>query len=434
MSGTEREKKRFARWQKALALLPLAVVAGAWSTSLGSTQPPAADASQGDPDLPVVPATGFQDPASVTVPPAIPPSVITGDPTGGGRPGDDPTDASADGIPDAAVAAYQRTEAVLAQADPSCHLPWELIAAIGRVESDHGRYGGSVLNDDGVSTPGIYGIPLDGTDGTALINDTDRGSLDDDAVFDRAVGPMQFIPSTWEIVGVDGDGDGERNPQDIDDAALAAGVYLCAGTGDLATDAGRRTAVYSYNNNDDYVDLVLSIMASYAEGDYTTVDNGLPSDNVVPDDGAGDQPKPHKPRHHKPGHQQPDHPGPGPDTGDGDDGTDGDGGNHHPDPGGGGNHHPGGGGDGDGGGDKPDPTKPVHDTVDPVVEATQKCSDAFSAAGIDPTGAQLNQCIAAFQSGGMAAVDNLIDDLLDLLDVPLPDLPVPSLPGLPGQH
>ena len=50
---------------------------------------------------------------------------------------------------------------------------------------------------------------------------------------------MQFIPSTWAVVGVDADGDGERNPQDIDDAALAAAVYLCSGNEDLSTDAGR---------------------------------------------------------------------------------------------------------------------------------------------------------------------------------------------------
>ena len=64
--------------------------------------------------------------------------------------------------------------------------------------------------------------------------DTDAGQYDNDTRFDRAVGPMQFIPSTWSVVGVDGDSDGTRNPQDIDDAALATAVYLCSGDDDLS--------------------------------------------------------------------------------------------------------------------------------------------------------------------------------------------------------
>ena len=82
---------------------------------------------------------------------------------------------------------------------------------------------------------------------------------------------MQFIPSTWSVVGVDGDGDGKRNPQDIDDAALATAVYLCSGNEDLSTTAGQRSAVYRYNHSHDYVDLVLSIMQAYAGGDFSSV-------------------------------------------------------------------------------------------------------------------------------------------------------------------
>ena len=88
---------------------------------------------------------------------------------------------------------------------------------------------------------------------------------------------MQFIPSTWSVVGVDADGDAKRNPQDIDDAALAAAVYLCSGNDDLATEPGQRTAVFRYNHSDEYVDLVLSIMNAYLEGDYTSVPNYITS-------------------------------------------------------------------------------------------------------------------------------------------------------------
>ena len=147
--------------------------------------------------------------------------------------------ASANGIPAAALAAYQRAETVIDAADPSCHLTWPLIAAIGRVESDHGRFGGNMLADDGVAQPGhLRHRARRHATAPHAIRDTDAGQYDDDARFDRAVGPMQFIPSTWSVVGVDGDGDGKRNPQDIDDAALATAVYLCSGDDDLATERG----------------------------------------------------------------------------------------------------------------------------------------------------------------------------------------------------
>ena len=136
-------------------------------------------------------------------------------------PGGSSPRASTYGIPPAALAAYQRAETVINAADKGCNLAWQLIAAIGRVESDHGRADGNTLDAEGVATPGIYGIAARRhATAPAEIADTDAGQYDDDATFDRAVGPMQFIPSTWSVVGVDADGDGKRNPQDIDDAAL----------------------------------------------------------------------------------------------------------------------------------------------------------------------------------------------------------------------
>lgn len=137
----------------------------------------------------------------------------------------------------------------------------------GRVESDHGQHAGSVLNAKGVAKPAILGPALDGRGGTTRIQDSDAGQLDGDPRFDRAVGPMQFIPSTWSVVGVDADGDGRRDPQDIDDAALSAAVYLCVGKDDLSTPEGLQHAVYRYNHSQHYVDLVLSIADSYAAGD-----------------------------------------------------------------------------------------------------------------------------------------------------------------------
>ncbi len=166
-------------------------------------------------------------------------------------------------IPVTALAAYQRAAWVLARATDSCRLPWTLLAGIGRVESDHGRYDGARLGRDGVSHPRIIGVPLNGAGSVSKVRDTDAGLLDEDPVWDRAVGPLQFIPTTWAVVGVDADGDGRRSPDDIDDAALAAGAYLCAGTSRLDTPGPARAALLRFNHSEAYVSLVLAYAESY---------------------------------------------------------------------------------------------------------------------------------------------------------------------------
>ena len=301
--STSTDRPRIPRWQKAAAVIPLALLAGAWTASLGSPTTATADSSDQDRGVPSVPATAFDEPASYTSPAetTFPRISSNGDQPALDDP-KDPSSASADGIPAAAMAAYKRAEAVMAKADPDCHLSWALVAAIGRVESDHGRFGGNVLSSDGVATPGIYGLRLDGSHDTALIVDTDGGSYDDDTTYDRAVGPMQFIPGTWDVVGVDADGDGDKNPQDIDDAALATAVYLCAGTQDLGTREGQWAAVFSYNHSEQYVALVLMIMQAYLDGDFTRVADGLPVSTFIPVKPAPDTPRQPgvRPRQHAP--------------------------------------------------------------------------------------------------------------------------------------
>ncbi len=263
------------RLQHATAILPLALLSAAVTASLAAPQDTLTTVEQREalpepgtlPDGSTLPEQAIEAPASLSTPGRAGALGV------GGRDAA-VANASTNDIPSAALAAYQRAATVVNAADESCSIPWELIAAVGRVESDHGRYGGNVLDDDGLATPGIYGIPLTGSDGTARINDTDAGQIDGDKQFDRAVGPMQFIPSTWAVVGVDADGDGERNPQDIDDAALATGVYLCSGPDDLSERPGQRAAVFRYNNSNSYVDLVISVMEAYLGGDFTSVPTG----------------------------------------------------------------------------------------------------------------------------------------------------------------
>jgi hypothetical protein len=186
---------------------------------------------------------------------------------------------TASGIPEPAYRAYVNAAADLAHTDPSCKISWSLIAGIGRVESNHGRFGGSTIRTDGLITPPILGIRLDGSrPGTASIHDTDNGRYDGDPVYDRAVGPMQFLPGTWKTYG-----DG-ADPQNMNAAALATARYLCAGGGALDTQPGRWAAVYRYNHSDSYVSLVLSIADAYATGHPATFPT-RPAGTPPPDTG-----------------------------------------------------------------------------------------------------------------------------------------------------
>ena len=267
---------RFGRAQKAAALLPLAVLSAAWTAGLATSGSDASAAADPHtlPDGTQVPAQAVRAPASLTSPHTLPRDIA-------GHERQIVSTASASGIPAVALAAYQRAATVINAADRTCHMPWQLVAAIGRVESDHGRTDGNRLTDRGIAEPGIYGPALNGRDGTVKISDTAAGQYDHDSRFDRAVGPMQFIPSTWAIVGVDADNDGRRNPQDIYDASLASAVYLCSGPDDLSTSAGQRSAVFRYNRSQKYVDLVLAIEQAYLRGDYTSVPNGTTTTDAL---------------------------------------------------------------------------------------------------------------------------------------------------------
>lgn len=138
--------------------------------------------------------------------------------------------------------------------NPACHLSWTTLAGVGYIESHSGDLGGG-LEPSGRPRRAIYGVRLDRKGQVAGVRDSDGGALDGTETVDRAVGPLQFLPSTWSTWSSDGDGNGVRDPQDVDDASLAAARYLCA-AGDLSTASGWTAAIYSYNHSSDYVQWV----------------------------------------------------------------------------------------------------------------------------------------------------------------------------------
>ncbi|HEX6447268.1 MAG TPA: lytic transglycosylase domain-containing protein [Streptosporangiales bacterium] len=165
---------------------------------------------------------------------------------------------TATGVPAVALRAYHSAADAMSRNAPSCGIDWALLAAIGKVESDHGRHAGSGLGADGVDRPPVFGPLL------TRITDTDAGQLDASTTYDRAVGPMQFIAGTWRAWATDGNGDGVADPQNIYDAALTAARYLCAGGADVA--ANPAAAVFRYNHSASYVALVLALAAAYRTG------------------------------------------------------------------------------------------------------------------------------------------------------------------------
>ena len=172
--------------------------------------------------------------------------------------------AAATGIPVRALVAYAGAAMFKAEQMPECRISWSTLAGVGAIESDHGRHGGSSLDAGGNAVPPIFGIALDGGN-TAEITDTDGGTIDGDTVFDRAVGPMQLIPQTWKNWHVDGGADGVEDPQNIDDAALAAANYLCRSSTAMDTEAGWRAAISAYNSSDTYLSNVAAAAVSYTE-------------------------------------------------------------------------------------------------------------------------------------------------------------------------
>jgi hypothetical protein len=178
------------------------------------------------------------------------------------------------GIPATALAAYKNAADILGREQPACHIDWALIASIGRIESNHAR--GGYVDAGGTTREPILGPQLNGQGGFAAIPDTDQGLLDTDPVWDRAVGPTQFIPGTWKGYASDGNGDGKSDPNNLFDAALATGRYLCSGGFDVAKPDQLRGAIYRYNNSDTYVNTVILWAEAYRNGIMQVPDSTVP--------------------------------------------------------------------------------------------------------------------------------------------------------------
>lgn len=293
--------RRLAKGAVTTAVAAAAVAALSASQAPGVTDGPQGSQNTGSqPSTDVSPeesATG-NSPYYTDLPPLNSPT-----PSPSTTPGSDGPIAAGDaeaGIPATVLDAYKKAEAALRESKPGCNLPWELLAAIGKVESGQAR--GGRVDADGTTITPILGPVLNGN-GFANISDTDGGSFDGDTTHDRAVGPMQFIPSTWAWAGRDGNGDGTKNPNNIYDAALAAGHYLCRLDRDMTVQKELNRAILSYNPSTEYLNLVLSWLEYYRKGTHEvpdgtgTLPSGRSDDN---NSGAGRNPSPTPPATSRP--------------------------------------------------------------------------------------------------------------------------------------
>ncbi|MCA9349426.1 lytic murein transglycosylase, partial [Candidatus Saccharibacteria bacterium] len=120
-------------------------------------------------------------------------------------------------------------------------LDWTVIAGMYKKESNHGRYPNNTVAADGTVSNPIIGDVL-----------TRSG--------ERAIGPGQFLPSTWSSVGFDADGDGEVNAQDADDAIASSVRYICPGVG---KNDNYKSAVAIYNGSSSYYTGVMNWSSRY---------------------------------------------------------------------------------------------------------------------------------------------------------------------------
>ncbi|GAA5123985.1 murein transglycosylase [Haloechinothrix salitolerans] len=172
-------------------------------------------------------------------------------------------------IPARALAAYGRTEMWMRSEAPDCRLSWATVAGIADVASEHGTVAGGRIDRDGMATTPILGPLRDGTNGMAKVPDTDDGTLDGAARWDRAVGPLQIMPKRWHRWRARATRDGKvPDPHNIDDAALTAGRILCGTKADLAHPNGWWRAVRAYRGGHDAAGFARKVFTSadrYAE-------------------------------------------------------------------------------------------------------------------------------------------------------------------------
>ncbi|WP_433855844.1 lytic transglycosylase [Streptomyces kronopolitis] len=271
MSATFRRRLQRGAASTAVAALVLAALTA--SQAPGAAEAAAARKQQPPPpaDTPIDGGTTYY----TDLPPLNSPVPPRGSHHTGSHPADSAGPAEA-GLPATVLAAYKKAESALDGSDPGCRLPWQLLAGIGKVESGQAR--GGAVDAEGTTLQPILGPQLNGH-GFARITDTDGGRYDGDVTHDRAVGPMQFIPSTWSQGGpdrtgwgADGNGDGKKDPNNVYDAALAAGRYLCAGGRDLSDQGDLDHAILGYNNSDAYLRTVLSWYGFYRHGTHEIPD------------------------------------------------------------------------------------------------------------------------------------------------------------------
>lgn len=272
------ERARSVRRRTAAALAGGALVVLPTMTASGLPAPLAVQSPQGGgqpalaapffpPDI-VLPPLAVD--GSLPQPPVPQPLMVPGAQAGNGS----SAPSGPLGIPGSMLKAYKNAADIMAKEQPGCHLDWALIAAIGRIESNHAR--GGYVDAKGNTLEPILGPVLNGAGAFAAIRDTDGGRYDGDRTWDRAVGAMQFIPSTWTGYASDGNGDGIADPNNIYDESLATARYLCSGGLDLSSDAMQRLAVRRYNNSQSYVDTVMSYAAAYRGGVSQLPDSQVP--------------------------------------------------------------------------------------------------------------------------------------------------------------
>lgn len=172
---------------------------------------------------------------------------------------------SAADIPPRMLAAYKKAVQQAGKHVSKCRgMRWPVLAGIAKVESNHAV--GRNISARGDIRPKIYGVLLNGSGAggnTTAFPDTDNGRWDGTAKGERAVGPFQFLPSTWDSVGKDASSDKMADPHNADDAALGAALYLCGDGRDLTKRSQLKAAIFQYNHSNEYVANVLGWVDQY---------------------------------------------------------------------------------------------------------------------------------------------------------------------------